>query len=254
MRRRSESKMLADRSVKKIKWPLYLTMLLGAVLMVTASLPFLQGWWQNWLDVQAESIVYPVEIDEFLSKLESNPKILADFNSVTTRDPLIVDEIDYGNIENWFSNGKFHAQKQTSQSYRLDIDKLNIHNALVKVGGTNIDYNLVQFNTDVAIGDYGAPVIFGHSMLRQFYNPKESNKERYKGLFSTIMTLEPGDEIQVTIAEVTYTFLVTDLQVVQPDDDFIMSQDKSKKQIKLVTCTPEGTRLRRGVVTAELKV
>lgn len=246
--------MAPGRKQKNVVWPLYLMMAIGLIMVGYAGWPFVRGWWQNLLDTQAQAaVVYPLEIDEFLSRQEANPKILASLDSVTERDPVIVDEIDYGNIENWFSDGKFHAQKQTSETYLLDIEKLDIHNALVKVGGTNIDHNLVQFNTDVTIGDFGAPVIFGHSMLRQFYNPKESNKERYKGIFSTIMTLEPGDEIKITIAEVTYTYVVTELEVVQPDDDFIMSQDTSKKQIKLVTCTPEGTRLRRGVVIAELK-
>jgi len=235
------------------RWPLYLLIAGGLVMMAVAGLPFLHGWWLGLADVQAGDVIYPLEMDEFLSRVEANPKIIADLDSVTAKAPTIVDEIDYGNIENWFSEGKFHAQKQTQESYRLDIEKLNIENALVKVGGTNIDHNLVQFNTDVTVGEYGAPVIFGHSMLRQFYNPKVTNKERYKGLFSTIMTLETGDEIKLTIAGVTYTYVVTDKQEVKPDDDYIMSQDPSRKQIKLVTCTPEGTRLRRGVVTAELK-
>ncbi len=234
-------------------WPLYLLMSAGLGLILLAGVPFARGWWQQILDSQAENIVYPLEMNEFWARVEANPKIIADIDAVTAKAPTIVDEIDYGNIENWFSDGKFHAQKQTSQSYTLDIEKLGIKNALVKVGGTNIDHNLVQFNTDRTIGDYGAPVIFGHSMLRQFYNPKETNKERYKGIFSTIMTLETGDEIKITIAGVTYTFLVTEKKEVKPDDDYIMSQDVSKKQIKLVTCTPEGTRLRRGVITAELK-
>ncbi len=39
---------------------------------------------------------------------------------------------------------------------------------------------------------------------------------------------------------------------VKPTDLFILDQDKSVRELKLVTCTPEGTTLRRGVVTAVL--
>ena len=226
----------------------------GVSLVGIAVWPYVRGFWQTFWEQQQNIVVYPLDIDSFIAKSQSGPKILGDFTTVTAREPVIVGELDYGNLENWFSDSKFHASKQTSQSYTLAIPKLNIANALVRVGGTNIDYNLVQFNTDVTVGDFGAPVIFGHSMLRQFYNPKETNKERYKGIFSTIMTLEIGDEIKVTTGGVTYTYVVTTQKEVPPDDDYILAQDPSRKQLKLVTCTPEGTRLRRGVITAELKL
>ncbi len=238
---------------KTNQWLIYVVIGVGVVLTGMGVVPYIKGWWQTLQFERHDSVIYPLDMSEFVASLDANPKILGDFDTVTAQDPLIVDEIDYGNIENWFSSDKYHAQKQTSQSYTLDIEKLNIHNALVKVGGTNIDYNLVQFNTDVAIGDLGTPVIFGHSMLRQFYNPKETNKERYKGIFSTIMTLEKGDEIKVNVGDLTYTYEVVSTQTVQPDDEEIMRQDPSRKQLKLVTCTPEGTRLRRGIVLAELK-
>jgi sortase A len=163
-------------------------------------------------------------------------------------------EFNPSNLESWFAGQNIKASNQTQESYLLHIEKLGIANALVKVGGNNIDENLVQFNTNTRLGDYGAPVIFGHSILRQFYNPKESNKDRYKSIFSTIMTLQPGDEIKINTGEITYTYIVTEKKEVKPDDDYILAQNQNLRQIKLVTCTPEGTFLRRGVITAELKL
>ncbi|MBQ6154394.1 sortase [bacterium] len=228
---------------------------IGGLSMSFISLqPFVRGWWQNLWENHTNDLIYPLDIDAFVVKANSGPKILGDFTTVTAREPVIVDELDFGNLENWFTTGDIHAAKQTDEEYTLEIEKLKINNALVKVGGLNIDHNLVQFNTDVNIGDFGTPVIFGHSMLRQFYNPKESNKERYKGIFSTIMTLELGDEIKVHTGCLTYTYTVVEKKEVKPDDDYIMRQDSSRKLLKLVTCTPEGTRLRRGVITAELKL
>ncbi|MBQ6438287.1 sortase [bacterium] len=226
----------------------------GAICLAMSLFPLVRGLYLNLSDKLQPVVIFPLNQDNFLASLHSGPKIVAEMVSTDAKQPVIVDELDYGNIANWFTAGSVQAQTQTEQTYLLNIDKLNIHHALVKVGGVQIDYNLVQFNTDATVGSFGAPVIFGHSMLRQFYNPRESNKERYKGIFSTIMTLEPGDEIQVVTDTVTYTYVVTELTTVQPDDDFILRQDPSRRQLKLVTCTPEGTRLRRGVVTAELQI
>jgi sortase A len=221
-------------------------------MIAIAAQPWLQAVWSSWLRHQQQA-VYPINIDQFLAQIDREPKILGDFTHLSTKDPIIMSEIDYGNLANWFSAGQVHAAAPTNISYLLDIPKLNITSALVKIGGTDIDHNLVQFNTDATIGSYGAPVIFGHSMLRQFYNPKETNSDRYRGIFSTIMTLEPGDTINIHVGNITYTYLVTAKKEVSPDDDYILAQNENTKQIKLVTCVPEGTFLRRGVVTAELQ-
>jgi len=101
-------------------------------------------------------------------------------------------------------------------------------------------------------GQPGAPVVFGHSLLRQFYNPKESNPRRYNSIFSTIMTLDKGDKIYLYYGDVRYTYVVEDKTEVKPTDTYILSQDYGVRQLKLVTCVPEGTYLRRGVVTAQL--
>jgi sortase A len=229
---------------------------IGLGFIGVALAPFVQAGWRSFWAAQTEAVA-PVVIEDFLAKAEAGPKILGDLNSLTAapRSPVIVESlIDYGNLENWFAGQAPRASSQTAVSYTLAIPKLEIANALVKVGGNNIDNNLVQFNVEPQIGGFGAPVIFGHSSLRQLYNPKETNKNRYKTIFSTIMTLTPGDEIKITVGDLTYTYLVKEKKEVAPDDDYILAQNPNLKQIKIVTCVPEGTYLRRGVITAELKL
>jgi LPXTG-site transpeptidase (sortase) family protein len=66
------------------------------------------------------------------------------------------------------------------------------------------------------------------------------------------MTLENGDRIYLTYDNVKYTYVVQGKTEVKPDDTFILAQRIDVRQLKLVTCVPEGTVLRRGVVTAQL--
>jgi len=66
------------------------------------------------------------------------------------------------------------------------------------------------------------------------------------------MTLKNGDEIFVTYDGIKYRYLVQEKTEVQPEDVYILTQQYDARQLKLVTCTPEGTYLRRGVVTAQL--
>ncbi len=174
--------------------------------------------------------------------------------------PVIVDaELDYTNLSNWFENqmvtdlvNRTSLLSQQVGEYILEIPELDVNNAVVKIGGVNLDESLIQYPGTSLPGKPGSPVIFGHSILRRFYNPKETNPRRYNSIFSTIMTLEPGDRIYLIYNDVKYTYTVIDKKEVKPTDTYILSQDYDSSQLKLVTCVPEGTYLRRGVVTAQL--
>lgn len=168
--------------------------------------------------------------------------------------PVILDaELDYSNLANWFKDSSQIAQEvEQAKQYTLDIPELNIHNAIIKVGGVDLNNSLIQYPGTADPGEFGAPVIFGHSVLRQFYNPTEDNPRRYHSIFSKIMTLKKGDQIYITYDGVKYTYTVQDKKEVDPEDTYILEQRHSLRQLKLITCVPEGTFLHRGVVLANL--
>jgi sortase A len=169
--------------------------------------------------------------------------------------PVILNSaLDYTDLSNWFVGSDLSAFTTTQEAvtYTIEIPKLNIKQAEVINGGTDLNRSLIQYPGTALPGQPGAPVIFGHSVLRQFYNPQLSNPRRYNSIFSTIMTLEQGDKIYVTQDNVRYTYVVQSKTEVKPTDTYILSQNYSSRLLKLVTCVPEGTYLRRGVITAQL--
>lgn len=169
--------------------------------------------------------------------------------------PVILDiELDYTNLSNWFKDerGQVLTTQAEEKTYFLEIPKLNVEKAKVLIGGTNLDESLIAYPGTALPGETGAAVIFGHSVLRQFYNPSQKNSRRYNSIFSYIMTLENGDEILLIDGDITYRYVVRDKTEVKPEDTYILAQQHDSRKLKLVTCVPEGTYLRRGVVTAEL--
>lgn len=155
---------------------------------------------------------------------------------------------DLTRLENWFSVGPSSpttASKITH--YNLSIPKLKIEDAIVTVGGSDLSKSLIHYPATANPGEFGTPVIFGHSILRQFYNPKN-----YLSIFSTIMTLQSGDQIIIKFNGVTYTYKVIDKLEVKPTDIEVLSQRYDGRFLKLITCVPEGTYLRRGIVVAQL--
>jgi sortase A len=162
--------------------------------------------------------------------------------------------LDYTDLSNWFAGEQTAEELATPQAveYTLEIPKVNIKGAKVIVGGTDLNHSLIQYPGTALPGQPGTPVIFGHSVLRQFYNPIETNPRRYTSIFSYIMTLQKGDKIFLTQDGVRYTYVVQSKSEVKPTDTYILSQRYDSRQLKLVTCVPEGTYLRRGVITAQL--
>lgn len=206
-------------------------------------------------------LVSPVLTTEVL---EVTPLAIPEIAGVTTdsaKEITIIDTaFDYTNLANWFGEaglpellseqGESTAERE--QKYVINIPKVEVENAVVTVGGTDLNKSLIAYPGTAYPGEFGAPVIFGHSVLRQFYNPSQKNPRRYNSIFSTIMTLEKGDKIFVTHEGVEYTYVVQEKTEVKPEDVYILNQQYDARRLKLVTCTPEGTYLRRGVVTAQL--
>ncbi len=165
------------------------------------------------------------------------------------QEPQVKDyQTDYTNLENWFSTNPIPTTTTSKIThYNLSIPKLGIQDAVVTIGGTDLSKSLIHYPGTANPGELGTPVIFGHSILRQFYNPKS-----YVSIFSTIMTLTAGDQIIIKYDGITYTYKVIDKLEVKPTDVEVLSQRFDGRFLKLITCVPEGTYLRRGIIVAQL--
>jgi len=133
-------------------------------------------------------------------------------------------------------------------TYSVSIPKLKIENAIVMVAGDDLSESLVHYGGTPLPGQYGNTVIFGHSTLPQFYNPKS-----YKTIFSLLPTLTYGDTISVTFDDVKYTYVVYDMVVVEPTDLTPLEQRFDDSYLTVVTCVPPGTYWKRLNVKAKLQ-
>lgn len=144
---------------------------------------------------------------------------------------------DYMKASNWFIGGAkgedFSLPKVAF--YNLSIPKLKIENAVVAIGGEDLDEHLIQYPGTALPGKVGNAVIFGHSILPRFYNPKD-----YISIFSLLPTLEKGDSIFVVYDGVEYLYKVEDMFEVTPNDIQVLEQNRSDSYLTLVTCTPPG--------------
>lgn len=170
---------------------------------------------------------------------------LTDAKSYTTLlTPLVLEKdsqnrerADFTKASSWFPSDS--AAKDFGNSkvsfYTISIPKLKIDNAIVAIGGEDLSKNLVQYPGTALPGKNGNAVIFGHSILPIFYNPKN-----YMAIFSTLPTLKNGDDIFVEYDGVSYKFKVEEIFEIYPTDIQILEQNNSDSFLTLVTCTPPG--------------
>lgn len=179
-----------------------------------------------------------------------NPLVEEVNPAYATSGPRVVGAVDYTRASNWFNNFSpqtAFAGEQGPTTYTLSIPKLRIDEAEVLIDGDDLSRNLVQYTGTANPGQLGSPVIFGHSILPQFYNPKN-----YISIFSLLPTLKEGDPIIVKYDGITYTYRVIGKEEVYPDNVSVLEQSYDDKLLKLITCVPPGLKTRRLVVTARL--
>ncbi len=159
---------------------------------------------------------------------------------------------DLKKANNWFVGDSVNDDNITSEKkffYNISIPKLKIDKALVSMGGEDLSKSLIQYPGTAIPGQVGNSVIFGHSVLPIFFNPKN-----YLSIFSTLPRIDIGNEIMVEYDNVNYKFVTESVFEVLPTDIQILEQNSSGSYITLVTCTPPGHPLKpkRLIVRAKL--
>lgn len=155
---------------------------------------------------------------------------------------------DMTQVSNWLPNAPALPSRPSKIThYNLSIPKLKIQEAVVEIGGEDLKKSLIHYPGTALPGQFGNAVIFGHSVLPQFFNQKD-----YKTIFSTLPTLKLKDEIIVNFDGVTYRYVIEEMVEVKPDDISILEQRYDDSYITLITCVPPGTYLRRLIVRARL--
>jgi sortase A len=146
-------------------------------------------------------------------------------------------KVDYTRASNWFPGGASKEDFISSKVnyYTISIPKLEIDKATVAIGGEDLSKSLIQYPGTALPGRRGNAVIFGHSILPIFYNPKN-----YLAIFSLLPTLKVGDVVYIDYDGVAYTYRVEIMFEVAPTDIQVLDQDSSDSFLTLVTCVPPG--------------
>jgi sortase A len=156
--------------------------------------------------------------------------------------------VDYNNAQNWVPSTYKEAQVQLQvASYSFSVPKLGIENATVSTTDTDLGQHLVQFPGTAVPPAVGNAVIFGHSTIPQWFDPKN-----YHAIFATALNLQVGDAILIGVNNTLYTYKIVNIRIVEPTDTSYLTQDSDGSYLTIVTCTPPGTTWERLIIKAKL--
>ncbi len=210
-----------------LKFLPFFLLFLGSFLILSVSSPII--FYQFFLSPSFSEVLEPVP---------SGMEVLGEY-----------EEEDYTKISNWFINDQpLPPLPSKITHYKISIPKLKISDAVVQVGGVDLKESLIHYQGTAFPGQFGNTVIFGHSVLPQFFNPTN-----YLTIFSTLPTLKVKDEIFVDFDGVRYKYVVEELKEVSPSDISVLEQRYDDSYLTLITCVPPGTYLKRLAVRARLE-
>lgn len=207
--------------------------LVGLVSVVFAAWPYIIWQITTIPKLTASVNAYPIPKGQVLSvstSLKSNVQIVQEpdgFSYFTT---------DY------------KPQGHRPDQFLITIPKLKIEKAQVKVDNLRFAKHLSHFPGSAIPGEAGNAFVTGHSVLPQFYDPKN-----FKAIFSKLDTLEIGDDVYAEVDGKTFHFLVQYAKVVDPKDLSVLKPiSTTGRNLTLMTCVPPGTNIKRLVVITSL--
>lgn len=142
-----------------------------------------------------------------------------------------------------------------SSDPRLIIPKINVDVPVLYDVGADYNSQMAAMEKGVAHfaipgasshpGEVGNTAISGHSSNDLF------DQGDYKFIFAQLEKLTPGDSIYAHYGGKRYTYVVTKMEVVKPNEVTKLIYPTDKPVLTLITCTPLGTAINRLLVTAE---
>lgn len=230
----------ASKNFKKLSRVLALGLvLIGVVVFLYSFIPFIS--WQVYFApiFASQNVQTPIPKTTVLDPGQIANLIAQAKNSIT---------VDYTNAANWYPNYyPKDGKKGGPDLYSISIKKIGIDKAEVSTVDYDLTRHTVNYQGTAIPPNTGNAVIFGHSTLPQLFNPND-----YKTIFANAYKLQVGDEILVNMPQITYTYKVFSIIVVEADDTSVLEQNYNDSFLTLITCTPPGTTWKRLIIKAKL--
>ncbi|WP_415287752.1 class D sortase [Clostridium perfringens] len=133
--------------------------------------------------------------------------------------------IDNGN-SNIQVNKKINSSVNTKNENIIGILKISSINleAPIMLGEENLNYVVAKYRNSPSFGESGNVILAGHNNMKG-------------SIFRSLHKLKIGTIVEIQSDNKIYKYKITTREIVEPNNPSLLSQDLSKKEITLITCT-----------------
>ena len=211
---------MIDRNMRK---GLVILSIIGAIL-VAVSLFF---------DFKAKSIQENL-IKEYEEKIkEDNTNEIVEENEIITDKFQEQTSNTYENKDNKNNNSATNNQRTIAI---LKISSINLKAPIVN-GEENLNYVVAKYKNSPNFGENGNTILAAHNNMKG-------------SIFKNLYKVKIGDTVEVQKDNELFRYKITQREIVEPNNPSLLTQDLSKKEITLITCTNRAKQ--RLIVKGEL--
>ncbi|XZM35389.1 class D sortase (plasmid) [Clostridium perfringens] len=105
----------------------------------------------------------------------------------------------------------------------LKISSINLK-APIMLGEENLDYVVAKYRNSPNFGENGNTILAAHNNMKG-------------SIFRNLYKVKIGDTVEVQKNNELFKYKITQREIVEPNDPSLLTQDLSKKEITLITCT-----------------
>ncbi|MDM0612405.1 class D sortase [Clostridium perfringens] len=134
------------------------------------------------------------------------------------------------NIDNGNSNIQVNKKNNSSVNTKneniigiLKISSINLE-APIMLGEENLNYVVAKYRNSPNFGESGNIILAGHNNMKG-------------SIFRSLHKLKIGTIVEIQSDNKIYKYKITEREIVEPNNPSLLSQDLSKKEITLITCT-----------------
>ena len=105
----------------------------------------------------------------------------------------------------------------------LRISSINLKAPIVN-GEENLNYVVAKYKNSPNFGENGNTILAAHNNMKG-------------SIFRNLYKVKIGDTVEVQKDNEVFKYKITEREIIEPNDTSLLTQDLSKKEITLITCT-----------------
>ncbi|EGT0000544.1 class D sortase [Clostridium perfringens] len=160
-------------------------------------------------------------------------------NEIAEDNEIITDKSQEQSSNTYKNKGNKNNNSATNNPGTIAILKISSINLKAPIvdGEENLNYVVAKYKNSPNFGENGNTILAAHNNMKG-------------SIFKNLYKVKIGDTVEIQKDNELFRYKITQREIVEPNDPSLLTQDLSKKEITLITCTNRAKQ--RLIVKGEL--